>query len=315
MLNYHDLSNDQFEKVIVALGQRLFGAGLYGFAEGKDGGKDAKFHGTAECYPSKSSPWEGCTIIQAKHTNGINASFSDKAFFNAAENSGILVDELPRVNQMIAAGELHNYLVVSNRKLTGLTEGKLKNYINETTGIELSKVGFVGSDQLDHWFNLFPEAKDCLNFNPLDRPLIISPHDLAETIEAFREIFKQEAVETQDLPVPRTEMAIKNPLNNMSESFAKKLRSLYMPITRQIDIFLRDPKNSSYLESYHDAAEEFSLKIIEFQKPGDTFDSVFNYLTDMLVDRSPILKTNKRLTRAMLFYMYWKCDIGKNQDD
>ncbi|MFD1156430.1 hypothetical protein [Roseovarius aestuarii] len=81
-MNYYDLSDDQFEQVLMALGQRLFGVGLVGFAKGKDGGKDSKFHGTAERYPSSASPWTGSTIIQAKHTNGINASFSDKDFFN-----------------------------------------------------------------------------------------------------------------------------------------------------------------------------------------------------------------------------------------
>ena len=100
----------------------------------------------------------------------------------------------------------------------------------------------------------------------------------------------------------------------MSDEYAKKLRSLYLPVTRQIDVFLGDPKNDQFLEKYHDATEEFSLKIIEFQGAEDTFDSVFNYLLDMLIDRSSVLRGNKRLTRAMLFYMYWTCDIGKNAD-
>ena len=66
MMQYFDLSDDQFETVVVAIGQRLFGPGLMGFAPGKDGGRDAKFKGTAQCYPSAAAPWTGCTIIQAK---------------------------------------------------------------------------------------------------------------------------------------------------------------------------------------------------------------------------------------------------------
>ena len=42
MIRYFDLSDDQFEKIVVAIGQRLFGVGLMGFAPGKDAGRDAK---------------------------------------------------------------------------------------------------------------------------------------------------------------------------------------------------------------------------------------------------------------------------------
>jgi hypothetical protein len=40
------------------------------------------------------------------------------------------------------------------------------------------------------------------------------------------------------------------------------------------------------------------------------------YLVGLLFDRDPVLRqhTYKRLTRAMLFYMYWNCDIGKKAD-
>ncbi|PCI40856.1 MAG: hypothetical protein COB46_06025 [Rhodospirillaceae bacterium] len=315
MLNYYDLSDDQFEKVIVTLGQRLFGAGLIGFAKGKDGGKDAKFQGTAEAYPSSASPWKGTTIIQAKHTNGINASFSDKAFFNPTKNTGTLTEELPRITEMVTSGELQNYLVVSNRKLTGITEGKLKTYFYEATGIEEERLGFVGTDQLDQWFGLFPDAKNALNFKSLERPLIVNPDELATTIEAFSDAFGEiEIPDAQDFPTARTPFSEKNVLNNMSDEFAKKLRTLYLPLTKQIDVFLRDPKNVEFQTTYHEAAEEFSLKIVEFQGNEDTFDSVFNYLTDLLIERSQMLKSNKRLTRAMLFYMYWTCDIGKNSD-
>ncbi|AAV97133.1 hypothetical protein KQ247_14950 [Ruegeria pomeroyi] len=315
MLVYHDMSDDQFEQVAVALGQRLFGPGLIGFAKGKDGGRDAKFRGTAQAYPSTASPWNGGTIIQAKHTTGINASFSDKAFFNPETETGILADELARIKALIASGELDNYLVISNRKLTGITQGKLETYLHKETGLKKDQLGFLGTSQLDDLFKLYPDALKSLDFRPLERPLIVRSDELAETIEAFGDALGDlEVPETKDLPEPRTPLDKKNRLNNMSDEYAKKLRSLYLPVTRQIDVFLGDPKNDQFLEKYHDATEEFSLKIIEFQGAEDTFDSVFNYLLDMLIDRSSVLRGNKRLTRAMLFYMYWTCDIGKNAD-
>ena len=313
MLNYHDLYDDQFEQVVVALGQRLFGAGLSGFSKGKDGGKDAKFQGTAERYPSTASPWKGTTIIQAKHTNGINASFSDKPFFNPEKGTGSLVEELPRIKKLVASGELQNYLLISNRKLTGITEGKLKKYFQQNTGIEQERLGFAGTDNLDQWFKLFPDAKNSLELKPLERPLIVSPDELASIIEAFSDAFKDlDVPATQDLPPTRTPFSVKNTLNNMSPEFAKELRGRYIALTKQIDVFLEDPQNSAFQAMYHQTSEDFSLKIAEFQYDNDTFDSVFNYLTDLLIDRSTMLKSNRRLTRAMVFYMYWKCDIGKN---
>ena len=50
------------------------------FSVGTDGGKDARFTGKANKYPSESKQWEGKIIIQAKHTQRPNASCSDSDF-------------------------------------------------------------------------------------------------------------------------------------------------------------------------------------------------------------------------------------------
>ena len=54
---YEDLSDKQFENLVVFLCQKLLGIAVQGFAEGPDGGRDAKFIGTAEIHPSTSEPW------------------------------------------------------------------------------------------------------------------------------------------------------------------------------------------------------------------------------------------------------------------
>jgi hypothetical protein len=43
---------------------------------------------------------------------------------------------------------------------------------------------------------------------------------------------------------------------------------------------------------------------------------VMEYLVELLFNRDPILRQtkHKRLTRTVLFYMYWNCDIGKVDD-
>lgn len=316
MIPYFDLSDDQFEQVMVALGQRMFGAGLIGFTKGVDGGRDAKFHGTAECYPSKAAPWIGCTIIQAKHTNGINAAFSDSDFCNHEKETGVLFDELPRIQRLVASGEAHNYLLASNRKLSGIAQPKLVNLISDATGLDKEKIAVLGTQQLDDLLELFPAAKSSISINPLQMPLIVRPDDLADVIEGIKEAAQlTSAEEDRSVPTPRTPMTEKNQLNNMSEDFAATLRKLYFKEMANIRQFLYDPINEQFKASYQEAVEEFQLKIVAKRGDFDTFDDVFNYLFDLLVGRSGILRSNRRLTRAVLYYMYWNCDIGRDKDD
>lgn len=316
MIPYFDLSDTQFEQIVVAIGQRMFGAGLIGFTKGKDGGRDAKFHGTSEAYPSRAAPWGGSTIIQAKHTNAINASFSDTDFCNFEKRTGILFDELPRINALVAAGEAQNYLMISNRRLSGIVQPKLVDLISGESGLEKASIAVLGSQQLDDLLELFPEAKSSVSINPLQTPLIVRPDDLADVIEGIREAV-QLKVEGGDhsVPTPRTPLKEKNPLNNMTEEFGDALKKNYFKELANIRKFLYDPINERFKASYQEAVEEFQLKIVAKRRDFETFDNVFNYLYDLLVDRSGILRSNRRLTRAMLYYMYWNCDIGRDKDD
>ena len=316
MKRYFDLSDKQFEKIVVAIGQRLFGAGLMGFADGKDGGRDAKFKGTAQAYPSEASPWTGCTILQAKHTNGVNASFSDSAVCNAEKTSGIVYEEIPKIKALFEAGEIQSYLLISNRKLTALAEQKITKFISDQTGMPIDKVALAGTQQLDDWLELYPEVKSSLAINPLESPLIVNPDDLANTIEGFSEALKVGSEEEdRSTPTPRTPLEEKNFLNNMTNDFESVLRKLYLKLTPDIRKFLSDPINEAFRASYYEAAEEFNVKITAKRGAYDSFDDVFNYLMELLIDRSGTLRSNKRLTRAMLYYMYWNCDIGRDKDD
>ena len=82
---------------------------MQGFAKGPDGGRDAKFVGTAELHPSKAAPWVGTTIIQAKHTNGYNRNFSESDFFSMTAANTVLGKEIPRIKKLReeAARPLH----------------------------------------------------------------------------------------------------------------------------------------------------------------------------------------------------------------
>ena len=116
-----------------------------------------------------------------------------------------------------------------------------------------------------------------------------------------------------DPPTLRVTYAQKNILNNMTDGYAKTQRTKYLKETAQIHTFLAAPENIELLRLYESVVDEFQLKIIAKRKDYQTFDEVMEYLVDLLFNRDPVLRqhVHKRLTRAVLFYMYWNCDIGE----
>ena len=137
---YEDLSDKQFEVLIVLLCQRLLGVSVQGFAQGPDGGRDAKFTGTADLHPSASAPWIGTTIIQAKHTNGYNRSFSESDFFSATSANTVLAKEIPRVKTLREDKHLDHYMQFANRRLAGNAETEIRDYIALECGIPASSI-------------------------------------------------------------------------------------------------------------------------------------------------------------------------------
>ncbi len=76
----YDLHWQEFENVVISICEEILGIGTINFTDGKDGGRDAKFTGTANHFPSDTTPWRGKFIIQAKHTTNMVASCSDSEF-------------------------------------------------------------------------------------------------------------------------------------------------------------------------------------------------------------------------------------------
>lgn len=317
---YEDLSDGQFETLVVLLCQRLFGISVQGFADGPDGGRDAKFSGTAELHPSKAAPWIGITIIQAKHTNGGYKSFSETDFFSTTaakpEESTVIGKELPRIRKLRSDNQLDHYILFSNRRLAGNAETEIRSHIAKEAAMPQSSVYLCGNEQLELWLKTFSDVPKLADLDPIDSPLIVSPDDLAEIVQAFARQKECISAVIDAAPTPRVPYETKNALNNMSKEYAKELRKRYLKETAPIASFLAAPENLELLELYASVVEEFQLKIIAKRKDFQEFDSVMEYLMDLLFNRDPVLRqrAHKRLTRGMLFYMYWNCDIGESGD-
>jgi ABC-3C protein len=311
---YEDLSETQFEDLIVLLCQRLLGASVQKFSKGPDGGRDAKFHGTAELHPSTAAPWVGITIVQAKHTNGYNRNFWESDFYSKTSANTVLGEEIPRIRNLRANKLLDHYMLFANRRLAGNAETEISSYISRECNIPAASIYLCGAEQMEIWFKRFSDVPRLANLDLVDSPLIVSSDDLADVVNALAEHKGKVVAVLDDPPVPRVTYATKNSLNNMSVDYAARQRRLYLKETAQVHTFLAAPENSELLKLYESVVNEFELRILSKRKEYQTFDEVMEYLTRMLFRRDVVLNQNKRLTRAVLFYMYWNCDIGKASD-
>ncbi len=310
---YEDLSDTQFEHLVVILCQQLLGVSVQGFAEGPDGGRDAKFVGTAELHPSKAVPWIGTTIIQAKHTNGYNRSFSEYDFFSTSTANTVIGKEIPRIRKLREKKQIDNYMLCANRRLAGNAESEIRAHIAMECGIPEGSIYLCGLEQLEIWLKMFPMVPKLADLDPVDSPLTVSPDDLAEVVQALARQKDGVSAVLDDPPTPRVSYQQKNAINNMTDEYARVQRKKYLKETAQIHAFLAAPENLELLHLYESVTDEFQLKIVAKRKDYQTFDDVMNYLMDLLFNRDPVLRqhAHKRLTRAVLFYMYWNCDIGE----
>jgi hypothetical protein len=265
----------------------------------------------ADAMPSSSALPSFC---QAKHTNGYNRSCSEGDFFSPKSENTVIGKEAPRIKKLREGKQLDHYMLFANRKLTGNAESDIRAHIAKTCGLPASSIMLCGLELLESWLKEFPDVPGKANLDPVDSPLIVSPDDLSEVVQALA-LHMDEAATTLDAPpTPRTSYEIKNKVNGMSAEYAKALRKRYLKETAQVKVFLAAPENDELLRMYESVVDEFQLKIISKRKDYQSFDEVKEYLLDLLFKRDPLLGANKRLTRVMLFYMYWNCDIGEGDD-
>ena len=286
---YEDLSDTQFERLVVFLCQRLLGISVQGFAEGPDGGRDAKFIGTAEMHPSKASPWVGTTIIQAKHTIGYNRHFSESDFYSATASNTVIGKEIHKIKALHAAKQLNHYMLFANRRLAGNAESEIQEYIATKCGITKSSIYLCGVEQLEVWLKVFPDVAQLADLDPVDSPLIVSPDELAVIVQALARQRDSVAAALDAPPTLRVSYETKNSLNNMSADYAKAQLKKYLKETASIRAFLADPGNGEILLMYESIVDEFQLKIIAKRKDFQTFDQVMEHLVDLLFGRDPII--------------------------
>ena len=299
----YNLDDNEFEKLSALICERILGTGTIVFSTGKDGGRDAKFTGKANNCPSKTAPWDGKFIIQAKHATSPIASCSDSQF------QTILKKELPKLKRLKMQGKIDYYLVFTNRKLSGLKDPKIGDLIDDKT--DVTNLIF-GEERIQLWLQEYPDIVKTLGLNKLLMPLEFYEQDLQEIIVAFSEskVSKKKLKTIQD-DLTRISIEEKNELNNLGkEYFENVLRTSYSEFER-IKAFLEDPQNEEYKSKYENTVSDLQDEIIIKRNDYGAFEEILNHLYKLILDSNNAnLLNNRRVIRVFLHYMYFYCDIG-----
>jgi hypothetical protein len=280
------------------------GTGTINFSTGADGGRDGTFTGKAENFPSKASPWEGKFIIQAKHTEKPTAKCSDYDFERKLKN-----EVNNRLETLVDNNELDYYLVFTNRKLSGIADAKISDFIDTNVEVE-NRV--IGDERIQLWLKEYPDIGKALNLNKLFLPLEFYEKDLQEIIIKFSEMKKElgDTARRDHDQLKYIDKTRKNELNKLGKDYFDFMRKNSLAYFNSIQMFLKDPINKNYREYYENTVSDLQAKILIKRDEFFQFETILEDLYDYVLQNSPELKDKRRVIRVFLHYMYFNCDIG-----
>lgn len=302
----YNMNCDDFENLTILICCHILGSATIPFAKGKDGGKDGKFIGRANCIPSESNPWDGKIIIQAKHTVKIDASCSDADFQKILKD-----DVITAVNKLKADDDIDYYVLFTNRKLSGIQDSKIEKLVKEKTGIPTF---FVSEEKIQMYLVEYPDVVRQACLNRLLLPFNFEESDLREVILLLHSYIKKGISLPQDTDFTYHGLKVKNELNKLGQEYFDDAIKRSMNDFPVIKTFLEDPVNEELADIYADAADELNAKITTSRNQFYEFEQILETCYDNIVQSNmTVLKGKKRLVRTLLHYMYCNCDIGKKQ--
>ncbi len=303
----HDLSEAQFEKLVVAICREILGVGVTSFASGPDGGKDAYFEGTANCFPSEK-PASGKIVIQAKHAQSPVASCSNSSF-----KKTLLDKELPKVKRLREEGKLTHYILFTNRKKPSGADEHFTNRVSTETGV--AHAWLRGLEDIEQELRAHPQIVRNAGLDRMRIPLDFSPDDYRDIIDGLYK--NRDAIESgfdsehdfKDYPG----IEGKNAVNGIGADYSAHIRDDSMPHFDGIERFLKNPRNESLKRQYHVVANELKGQLIIHEDQFESFEHALETIPQLIQERAPELQTfeKRRLLKIMVHYMYVDCEIGK----
>lgn len=305
----HYINEDDFENLATLICRKILGEAVIPFAKGTDGGRDGRFHGKANLFPSISEPWSGKIVIQAKHTTKENASCSDGDFQRILRE-----DVVPAIERLKKQNKIEYYLLFTNRKLTGKQDEKIEDLIDAKT--EIPNV-IIADEKIQQWLQSYTDVVKEAKLQDLLRPLQFDESDLKNVIEAFHKYLPSSDVfRTNSLDKTYVEMEKKNKLNKLSNEYFENVMKRHYTHFESISTFLKDPINKKLKEQFDDLVDELNAKITIYQNEYFAFEKLLDELYDYVVSNNQEFfgSGKKRLIRVFINYMYCNCFIGKKDD-
>ncbi len=306
---YEIISDDDFEALTVDVCQTLFGSGVHAFAKGKDGGRDSYFNGTAENYPSQNSPWSGHIIIQAKHTEDINASCADNNFFQ--NKTSVINHEISRIKEMMNAEKVDGYLLVTNRKLTGLIHPKIVDHISKE--LKFNQVDILGIEDLDRIIDDNQQLETKYRLSRYQLPDRFYEQDIRDVILMFSNNNNWVTIQ----PDPEideytyVDKKKKNKLNNIDDEYFDEIKSHSLKFFSDISDFLKDPKNLDCLTSYTNTTSDLRSYITKHSATHSFTEILETIVSNIAGEQNTNIFNVRYLVKVFVHYMYWNCDIGR----
>jgi ABC-3C protein len=309
---YEALNDEDFEALVIRIGKEILGIGCKTFSVGKDGAKDSWFSGTANCFPSKTAPWSGTFNLQAKHTKIQNASCSDNEF--SVNKTSVLGKEIIRLCEVKTNTPFNNYIIFTNRKLSGVAHPKIIKMLQN--GIGIQNVEIIGREQIDTYLTDYPDIAYQFGLHKFMAPLRFYEKELRDVIIVFSEQSKTISAEAKSYITSYTviDKNKKNKLNNLSQDYFEFLKSHSLQYFEEIEKFLRDPKNEVYTQMYSNTISDLQDTITIERDRFNEFEHIIKHLVDYTIENNENeLIDLRKIVRVFIHFMYFNCDIGKTE--
>src|SRR5690606_6177282 len=89
------------------------------------------------------------------------------------------------IRKLRDAKQVDHYLLFANRRLAGNADQAITAHISKECGLPEASVYLCGIERLELWLKEFPEVAKLAELDPVDSPLIVSPDELAQVVQAF----------------------------------------------------------------------------------------------------------------------------------
>ena len=307
---FENLTDTEFEDLVIRVCKEILGIGCKTFSVGRDGAKDSWFTGTAQYFPSTITPWSRTFCIQAKHTTVPNSSCSDNDF--SVNNTSIIAKEIKRLKEEIKQNPFQNYILFTNRKLSGEKVSLIQRLKNEIGALEAD---IIGREQLTTYLNDYPQIANQFGLHKFIAPLRFFEKDLKEVIIVFSDQTKDIAKEADDYikNFSVVEKDKKNELNNLSKEYFAFINTHSLSYFKQIEVFLVEPRNSKYTGMYSRTVSDLQAKIILERDSFTDFMHLIEHLVEFVVQNNLTeLNDLRDKVRVFIHFMYFNCDIGKS---